>query len=679
MSRKRATDKTNIRRQSGAVAIWMAGAMVSFIIATFLAIDVGRLYSTQRDLQRNASLAAISAAQVASGCVAGDGIRVGVDGIRPLVESVLAANGGSAQWLTGVNGYDAIEIGRIRTAEGGVRTFEPLDEGDPAINAVRVNLTRPAPNSFVPGFLTSTSDTLKASSTAQQAALGGFYVGSGLLELDEGLLNALLGALLGANIHLTAVDYQALANVNVNVGALATALDVNLQDLSNLTDLGLDTPLLPNVLGGLVDGLGNTVSGTVRGLLQQLAGAAQNEPVALGPLLGPVTNIVGDVPFINLLDLIIALGAASQTDDDPYANPIVVPLGLDIPGVVKVTVFLKVLEPPQFGLGQPGEATAKTAQIKLAVRLEAGQLLDSISALVNNLLAGILNTLTTLLKVLTLGLVNLSVDGPTLLPHLNLGIDVNVAQGAARLDTITCPSASNPTPITTLSASPAVATVHVGSFTGEPSVDPDTIPALDTNATTFDVLHLGLTAEGLLGFLGSLNLNVTLDLTCISVGGACYGPSEPSPGPFEPLPNEVDRFIYEKEGREPYNQPYYQAEGIPPEDPVEDINPQSVSSDLDVAVKLGLNNDILTGTGLLGTLAYVLNALVQGVVALIQPLIDLVNSLLSLIVEPLLQLLGIELGKATVFMDGVVVDRPVRVTDCLPGGLGVRACPAVPN
>jgi len=669
MGRKHATSQHRFkprldrrRLQRGAVAIWVGVSIVAFIAATFLSIDVGRLYFTQRNLQKTATLAAISAAQIASGCTNGDGIRVDPDQMFSQVQALVIANGGQAGWLSGFNGFDAIEVGRTRTNSAGLRAFEPLAPGSDGINSVRVNLQRPAPSSFVSSILTGGGGTLKASSTAQQQVVGSLYIGSGLAELDNGLLNGLLTALLGSNVSLSVADYFALANTNVSLGVLATALNVQVTDLSNLAALGLDTPLLPNLLGGIASGLGSTASSTVQGLLTSLAGAAQGQQVPLGALLGPVTGIVADVPFINLLDLIVALGMAANVDDDPYANPIVVPLHIPIPNLVDVSVFLKVLEPPQFGIGPPGEATAKTAQVKLAVRIAGGRLINGLLDLLN----GLLN----LLRVLTLGAIT-----PQILPDgLNLGVDVNVAQAAARLDEITCPSAANPQPVARLSASPAVATIHVGSFEGAPSVNPSTIPALDTSGTTFTVLGV----RGSVPLVGSINLNVALDLTCISVGGACNGPSAPSTGPFQPLPNDVEQFRYEPDGSgsnlgSPY--PYYQALGVPPEAEAA-RNPQTVGSELDLALNLRLHTLSNSCSGALCAVSDLLNGLQALIQGLLQGLLNLVNATVISLVESLLSLLGIQLGQAVVYMDAVGVRPPVRISNCLPGSTSIsRMCP----
>src|SRR5690606_20780764 len=56
------------RRQTGAAAVFAAIAAGAGLTALALAIDVGRLYAAQRDLQRIANLAALDAARVTGGC-----------------------------------------------------------------------------------------------------------------------------------------------------------------------------------------------------------------------------------------------------------------------------------------------------------------------------------------------------------------------------------------------------------------------------------------------------------------------------------------------------------------------------------------------------------------------------------------------------------------------------------
>src|SRR3546814_14400204 len=112
-----------------------------------------------------------------------------------------------------------------------------------------------------------------ASATAEQAALGSFYRGSGLLSVDAGILNALLSGLLGGNVTLDAVSYKQLASVSVSLADLGTAVGLDVHDLSNPLALSPNTPLLSDTLNGLARALAARASTTVTTLLGNLGPA----------------------------------------------------------------------------------------------------------------------------------------------------------------------------------------------------------------------------------------------------------------------------------------------------------------------------------------------------------------------------------------------------------------------
>src|SRR3546814_1824697 len=73
--------------------------------------------------------------------------------------------------------------------------------------------------------------------------------------VSGGVLNAVLSGLLGGSVNLNAVDYQGLAGVNVSLGQLATAVGVDVSDLSDPLALTTQTPVLSSVLNGLAGSL----------------------------------------------------------------------------------------------------------------------------------------------------------------------------------------------------------------------------------------------------------------------------------------------------------------------------------------------------------------------------------------------------------------------------------------
>jgi len=652
-------------RQRGAVGVFMILSLLMLVPVLALLLNIGQLYYAQRDLEKQATLAALSATQIASGC-ANDGTPGLLAAVTAEVTRIIDANNiggaiGSAALIgSGINGFPGVEVGNINVV-GGLRRFVPLADGDPAINAVRVNLTRPQPTPFLIPFGTVFSGgNLFASATAQQAAIGTFNVSSGLLSLNGGIVNGLLGGLLCApgdaacQAEIVSLDVlsgtQGLVNTQVSLGQLATALGVSVEDLSNPLTLAAQTPVLSELLGGLVGALGSTASGTAIATLQGLANAASNpNEVPLGQLLGAVNGIGGDTPIVNLFDLLIAAGQATVADPSGV-TPINLPINLSVPGVANVSTFLNVLEPPQFGI-YPFQSEARTAQIRLLVRVEAGGILNGLLGAINGLLNGILGLIGALVGLQT----NVSVAPPP----LNLGIDVQVAGGRARLLSLQCPTSGRSDPIANLEANTATATVAVGTFTGAAS----TAPVLNTGTNSFPVASVAIDASciGLRGILGNcLGLNLGTSTLSVGLGLTGVGVGATAPALLDPVTAFTP--IVMPGSRQ---QPAFLADGLPPQLALA-TNPQTIGAPTTVDLSLDVTNT-QTGTGLTGTLTGVISNLLTGVVNLLNPLLNLVNGLTTALIDPLLALLGIQLGTTTVTMTGVQTGQPILISTCLPG------------
>jgi uncharacterized membrane protein len=643
-----------VLRQRGAVGVFMIISMLLLVPIMALALNIGRLYYAQRDLEKQATLAALSGVQVVSGCV-NQGVPGLLDDVTTEVNRVIGLNavgnqdGPEAVLLTGINGAAAVEIGRIEV-ESGLRRFEALPDGDPRVTAVRVNLTRAQPTPLL--FPFGGGGMLFASATAQQAPMGTFTVGSGLLSLNGGVLNGLLGGLLCAPgdvacqnsiVSLSVLDsMQGLLNTSVSLGQLATALGVSVADLSNPVTLAATTPVLPNVLGGLVSALGSTADGAVIATLQGLANAASSpNTVPLGQLLGVIDGLGGDTPVINLFDLLIALGQASVADPSGVKT-IGLPINLNVPGVAAVSTFIAVLESPRLGAGRAGEARAETAQIRILIRIAAGSVLNGLLSGINAIVNGVLGLL---------GLVGVNISTSIAPPPLNLGVDVTVAGAAATLDRLRCPTIGRADPIAELSVQTATATVAVGTFSGAATA----APPLNTGTTSFPVATVNASAP----LLGSARITVGLGLTGVGVGNTQLIPLDPVTD-FTPLANQTPR------------QPtVFRADGVPPDAPVAN-NPQTVGSPTTVQLNLALSTTQTVNAGLLGSLVNLISGILNGVVSALQPLLALVNGLTTALVDPLLALLGIQLGTGTVTMQAAQIGQPVLVTTCLPG---TAACP----
>lgn len=663
------------QRQRGAVAVFAAITMVALLSALALAVDVGRLYYAQRDTQRLADVAALDASRVVSGCASTSGVPGSKAQALAEVMASLARNSSSPKDYT-----VSVQIGRQLSNPGGLRGFQELGDGDDRLDAVRVRITREQPTRIFPLVTGNRQASLAAVAVGSQQAVGAFNVGSGLLTLNtqqSALLNPLLRALLCpaggaacmAGINLNAADYAGLANAHVSLGNLlagATELGLGVQDVSDLLNLQLTLPqwlgVLGNGLEGAVTGTGGQVSSGVSGLVQGLAGVAENNGATFGlaqllsftgvALNQPVSDLLTALPFIDGMTLLNALGQAATAANG--ASSVAIPgLGLSVPGVADVKVFLKVIEPPKAGFGAVGSegAVARTAQVRLQIRIGAGQVLNGLKAALESLV----NTLLGLLQALG---VKSSVK--VLPSSLNLGIDVDVASAEAQLDALQCPRASsnNGHPIATLSANSAVANVLVGSYTGtataanpQPLSPTGNLPlatvALDASSACVGLNLLGL-CIGLPANLGSTNLALGLELTSVSVGSQ-------GQRSLSPISSFTDRDPGADAGP-----PYYQANN-----PVSNMNPQTIGTPVNVGVHLGVTSQ-QTGSGLVGGLAGLVGSIVNSVnTVILAPLLTLVNSLATALINPLLQLLGVQLGTATVTMEAVTVNQPQIISQSL--------------
>lgn len=648
------------RRQAGSVAVYTAVILIAILTATVLAIELGRIYQARQQYQKMASLAALDVASLVGGC---DSATPPTQAqLEARVQASLQRNGTPAD-ITQV----VVEAGTVATdATTGLRYLVPSDIA--AAQAVRVTLTGKFPP-VLTGLLPQ-NDSMRLSATASREALGAFTVGSGLLDVTA--RNLVLGGMLGESVTLTAVHYQGLLDASVSLGALALAAGLEVQDLSDPLRLSAQQPRLSAVLAGLSEQVslaGDTAAAAALDLLAQAAAAGADPNVPLGLILGATDGTAADAPVSNALDLVNALVQAAVADDSGSASPILLDTRT-VTGVGTVSTFLRVLEPAQPGIGRPGtpEAVARTAQVRLMVRIEASPVLTDLQTDISNTVNGLIDTLLS-----GLGVVNVPTTVTVVPPPLNLGADVDVAQAAAYLDRIQCPRAgvNDGDPIAELSAETGVAQIVFGTFSGAaagaPALSPtSSIPLASVSIDATCAVRDPITNACLLN-LGSQTLDFALRTSTADVGQT--GPA--------PLPQDVTAFTFSKSLSD--GKAGYAADGVPPQAPVPG-NPQTVGSELsvDLDAELDMNR---TGSLLspLDTLADSVESAVRALPA-VSGLLDTINGLVADNIDPLLAALGIRTGVADVTMQSVSTDQPRLVSTCLPDSTAQppRGCPS-PN
>ncbi|MGE1005205.1 TadG family pilus assembly protein [Ralstonia pseudosolanacearum] len=455
-----------LRRTARGVVSLLTTVFVATLGLTLLvSVDIGNVFFTQRALQRAADMAAMAAAQrldiptqAAQQSVTQNGLSVTptvVPGVWNATNTAAAPTYFCASGSTGCTG---------------------------TVNAAQVTLTQNVPYFFLVG-----QRTLTATAIAKNTAIVSFSLGSGLASTNTGLLNSVLGALLGngnSALNLDLVSYQGLANTTIRVSDLMAALNVGtVQQLiaaqvslsqlvsavvsaggqNGLTGVSVGTVLAPNtlVLGALLRNtlinVGNS-TGTP-GVLQFLAQAGNDQSVLNAQL--------------NVLDLVTT---AAQIANNK--NAVAISTGLTLPGLLGTTLNLKVIQPPVIAIGPPGKDTsgnwmtqASAGQVRLGLNVSASVLAP-------------LATINVPIGVVVAGASAHAVDAYCPVPRANLSADIAgtispvsscIAAGADSVasGTLNCGSASAAPLLSTLgipvvsiySNPPASSSVSFGSDT----------------------------------------------------------------------------------------------------------------------------------------------------------------------------------------------------------------------
>jgi uncharacterized membrane protein len=297
-------------------------------------------------------------------------------------------------------------------------------------------------------------------------------VGSRLASLNGGLLNSVLGGLLGTTLSLNVMDYNALLGVDVNALQFIDALK---------TELNLTAGTYNEVL---------QAEATVGQILSALATVTKDRDadIALAKLLG--AHIPGSlkVPLANYIDLgaigklstgrgaagldanvgiMELLGAAAAIANGK--NQVAVDLGAGVPGLVSVKLNVAIGEPPQgyswFAVGEPGKIV-RTAQTRLQLVVTVG----GSGGLVDSVLGG----------------------------SVRVPLYVELAYAEAQLKSVSCPTGKPASAIVTVAAQPGVAEIWLGDinpaelkvFTKRPVVQPAQLVKLNPvglNVLTVDV------------------------------------------------------------------------------------------------------------------------------------------------------------------------------------------------
>ncbi|KWE99016.1 hypothetical protein WL80_33870 [Burkholderia ubonensis] len=359
-----------MRGQRGAVSV-LATVWVLVALVTLGAIDIGNLFFQRRDLQRIADLSALAAVQSLdpSDTSCGAANTAALNNARANETSNTVTTGAPARGQDQV----AATCGRWdpQVYAGQPAYFAPAASGMTQLNATQVTVTRTMRYSFlgVVSMLGAGPGTMSATATARASAIDTFSISATLASVDPVWLNGILSALLGTSVSLTLADYQALAGANIKLLGISTALGAG--TVNGLVDLSVTVPTLIGNLSAYVGAL-QAGGGNGPGYVAQLQAASTALGKLVGAGVGNTSVVVANAPNallnislgnpqsgadaqVNLLDL---LTTAAQVAAYNKGHAVSLNTGVTLPlgasGFNVVSLQLQVLNPPSIAVGEAG-------------------------------------------------------------------------------------------------------------------------------------------------------------------------------------------------------------------------------------------------------------------------------------------------------------------------------------
>lgn len=397
--------------QEGSVGILLAALLPLLLGVAALAVDLAAAHLQKRTAQSIADLAAISAAE-----------RLG--SAEAVARATLNANKVPFNNLSVTLGYY-----KASTAVAPALRFEP---GQLPANSVRVSFSRPT-NLYFARLFINTPPQISVTAIGQSPKRASFSIGSRLAALRGGVANQLLDGLLGIDIGLSVMDYEALVDTRVRIddllGAISEEVSLQAGTYSEVLDA---TVSLSDISRSAALAARNDGNSPASHILSAITGAASREKlvplralVDVGPyggdLVGTQTN--GLKATLSVLDILRSSAMIANGE-----HQVVTSTALDIPGLGSVVLKLAIGEhskqTPWVQVGETGSKVT-TSQLKLLLDVRA--------------------------------------DGRAPLSVIHLPIYVEAAYATAELSSVTCsaPSRSG----ATVSVLPGVARVAIADVT----------------------------------------------------------------------------------------------------------------------------------------------------------------------------------------------------------------------
>ncbi|QND13946.1 hypothetical protein HB775_08665 [Rhizobium leguminosarum bv. trifolii] len=362
---------------SGNIAIMAALSAPLILYSLGLGVDYGMMTLQQRRLQQLSDIGAIVAAadinHAADNLVANfdqNGLNIAVR-----TDTAYATKKGALPLTSDLTQFDAVADFTPGTylADASVPLGSRFAAGAQPYDAVKVGINQKAELIFATAF--AAAPNLRAVGTASASKLAAFSIGSRLASLNGGVLNSLLGSLLGTSLSLKVADYEALTSADIKLlpflDMLATDLNLTAGTYDELLATDVSYPRLLKTLGK-TGGLTPTVTNALN-TIEKALGTTQvkiklEDLFDLGStgerMIGSGSHLSAEA---SVMDIVSAAAVAANQKKQVAAN-----LGASVPGLATVKLTLAIGEMPKGaasnGIGAVG-ATVRTAQVRLALEV----------------------------------------------------------------------------------------------------------------------------------------------------------------------------------------------------------------------------------------------------------------------------------------------------------------------
>lgn len=268
-----------------------------------------------------------------------------------------------------------VETGRY-VADPGTAVADRFQAGGSPVNAARVTVRTLGTTFFAGNLLPNPAiGTTALASASNEAA---FSIGSRLASLKGGIINQLLGKLLGTDLSLSVMDYNALLGADVNLLGFLDALAGKASITAGTYDDVLNSDV---TVGRFVSALADVSPGpqanaALKAMAAGLASSDTTIPLSHLVSLGPIGKLAlgTEPPGLNANANVMSLITAGAALADGR-HQVALDLDAGLPGIAGATLNLAIGEPPRnspwFSIGEKGQIV-RTAQTRLRLVVQVG-------------------------------------------------------------------------------------------------------------------------------------------------------------------------------------------------------------------------------------------------------------------------------------------------------------------